>query len=89
MPIEAIFVMLIGLAVIVIVITVLVSIVNLSCRAARDKGYEDLEGTLWFLGIFATVIAPLLVVAALPDKRLREALTNNNVVAPKDELPAI
>lgn len=40
-------------------------------KAARDKGYTDLSGRLWFIGLFGLIFTPAIIVAALPDKTQR------------------
>lgn len=37
-------------------------------RAAKAKGYEDIEAQLWFIGLFALPFTPCLIVSALPDR---------------------
>ena len=52
---------------------------------AREKGYYDMSGKLWFIGLFGFIVTPCVLVAALPDKKLRE-----NSSAPKSsELPPV
>ena len=40
-------------------------------KAAREKGYDDLGGKLWFIGLFGLVFTPAIIVSSLPDKKLQ------------------
>lgn len=39
--------------------------------AAKEKGYDNLGGKLWFIGLFGLVFTPAIIVSALPDKTVR------------------
>lgn len=59
-------------------------------KAAEDKGYHDDEFRfkMWFIGLFALIFTPPIIVAALPDKAGRD----NGPLRAKtieDELPAL
>ncbi|MBQ6523252.1 MAG: hypothetical protein IJI12_01180 [Atopobiaceae bacterium] len=60
-------------------------------KAAKEKGYDDLGGKLWFIGLFGLIFTPPIIVAALPDKRLQDssAAATSSQIAPAtvDELP--
>ena len=56
--------------------------------AAREKGYTDLNGKLWFIGFFGLMFTPPIIVAALPDKRLQDAQVDGEP-DPRDELPSL
>ena len=59
-------------------------------KAAREKGYDDIGGKLWFIGLFGFVFTPAIIVAALPDKRLQDATISsvgNAAASHTDELP--
>lgn len=60
---------------------------QLIADAARRKGYGDIVGTLWFIGLFGLIVTPAVIVAALPGK----AATDRDV-KPEDvagELPEL
>ncbi len=57
---------------------------RLVSEAAKAKGYGDITGTLWFIGLFGLIVTPAIIVAALPD-RSKDA--PNTIV--EDELPTI
>ena len=50
-----------------------VLVMQIVTRAAKEKGYEDICGKLWFIGLFGLIFTPPIVVAALPDKRLQDS----------------
>lgn len=60
-------------------------------KAAKEKGYDDLNGKLWFIGLFGFVFTPAIIVSALPDRRLQSmtgALAETEgAQAGSDELP--
>ena len=59
-------------------------------KAAIDKGYNDICGNLWFIGIFATPIFPAVIVAALSDKRLpQNSSTEQKAIDIDSELPGL
>lgn len=63
-------------------------------KAAKEKGYDNLGGKLWFIGLFGFVFTPAIIVAALPDKRVQAGLVDSTVAgtsqAPlEDELPEL
>lgn len=67
-------------------------IVSLCCTSAFvnlavEKGHSGKTTTIWLLGIFGSVLAAGLYVAALPDRAGK--LSSPSTAAPKDELPAI
>lgn len=60
-------------------------------KAAKEKGYDDLNGKLWFIGLFGFVFTPAIIVSALPDRKLQSmndvlAATQTTQADP-DELP--
>lgn len=59
-------------------------------KAAREKGYTELDGKLWFIGLFSTPVCPAVIVAALPDKRLLQNISSESKTASIDsELPKL
>ena len=60
-------------------------------KAAKDKGYDDLDGKLCFIGLFGFIFTPAVIVSALPDRNLRSM--NSTLMEPEttedgpDELP--
>lgn len=60
-------------------------------KAAKEKGYDDLSGKLWFIGLFGFVFTPAIIVSALPDKRLQDPFGQSAVSDQNtedfDELP--
>ncbi len=60
-------------------------------KAAKEKGYDDLGGKLWFIGLFGLVFTPAIIVAALPDRRMQgiKATQSEDEQSPEasDELP--
>jgi hypothetical protein len=65
----------IGLAIAVCYILAWVWTTQIVIKAAHDKGHDDLDGKLWFIGLFSGVFTPAIVVAALPDKKSRSEET--------------
>jgi hypothetical protein len=63
----------IGLAVLVCYILAWVWTTQISIEAAQAKGYDHLNGQLWFIGLFGGVFTPAIIAAALPDKKGRSA----------------
>ena len=51
-------------------------------QAAREKGYGNITGKLWFIGLFGLIFTPPIIVAALPDKSSAGATV-------EDELPEV
>ena len=37
-------------------------------ETAKAKGYSDITGKLWFIGLFGLPVTPAIIVSALPDK---------------------
>ncbi len=62
-------------------------------EAAKDKGYDDLNGRLWFIGFFGLIFTSAAIVAALPDKKMRSIVSSgaqsNSMTASDDELPEL
>lgn len=62
-------------------------------RAAREKGYNNLTGKLWFIGLFAMVFTPAIIVAALPDKKLQAKVEQKPIeteaVSIPNQLPTV
>ena len=56
--------------------------------AAKEKGYGDLSGKLWFIGFFGFIFTPAIIVASLPDKKPRRAQVEN-ITNVDDELPSL
>lgn len=60
-------------------------------KAAAEKGYADLNGKLWFIGLFGLIFTPGIIVAALPDKKVQGLTAVPQIVAQEevdpDELP--
>lgn len=60
-------------------------------KAAKEKGYDDLGGKLWFIGLFGFVFTPAIIVAALPDRKLQAASAADTgagqTATVSDELP--
>ena len=60
-------------------------------QAAKEKGYDDLTGKLWFIGLFGLIFTPAIIVAALPDKKLQASSSKSadaaTVATDFDELP--
>ena len=60
-------------------------------KAAKEKGYDNLSGKLWFIGLFGLIFTPPIIVAALPDKKLQsssDSSTSAQVALDSiDELP--
>jgi hypothetical protein len=77
----------IGLAVLVCYILAWVWTTQISIEAARAKGYDDLDGKLWFIGLFGFVFTPAIIAAALPDKKGRSTGEAEKDVA--GELPSL
>jgi hypothetical protein len=85
------FVAIVMLTIFVCYIVSYVWTTQLAIKAAREKGYEDLDGKFWFIGLFGMVFTPAIIAAALPDKKGRseEAVkrdTENDVAG---ELPSV
>lgn len=59
---------LIVLAIVICAIVAWILAMRIITRAARDKGYDDITGRLWFFGIIGTFFVPAIIVAALPNK---------------------
>ncbi len=60
---------------------------QLIAQAAREKGYGDITGKLWFIGFFGMIFTPAVIVSALPAKGAGPALAAAK--AADDELPEI
>lgn len=60
---------------------------QLIAQAAREKGYGDITGKLWFIGFFGMIFTPAVIVSALPAKGEAPALAAAK--AAEDELPEI
>lgn len=59
-------------------------------KAAEEKGYPDIKGKLWFIGLFGLIFTPGIIVAALPDKRLQQSVSTEAKAAAIDsELPSL
>lgn len=63
-------------------------------KAAKEKGYDNLGGKLWFIGLFGFVFTPAIIVAALPDKRVQAGLIDSTAAGTsqaslEDELPEL
>ena len=60
-------------------------------KAAKEKGYDDLGGKLWFIGLFGFVFTPPIIVSALPDRKLQAAQVSDasagQAAEASDELP--
>lgn len=60
-------------------------------KAAKEKGYDNLNGKLWFIGLFGFVFTPAIIVSALPDRKLQPATDadagNSQSSTASDELP--
>ena len=61
---------------------------QIATTAAKEKGYGNLAGKLWFIGLFGFIVTPCVLVAALPDKKLQSVAADKNTRA-QDELPPI
>lgn len=63
---------------------------QLITQTAKEKGYSNLSGKLWFIGLFGLIFTPAIIVSALPDqivqKGIIEGSDSTNV---DDELPSI
>lgn len=55
---------------------------GLVTQAAREKGYGNITGKLWFIGLFGLIFTPSIIVAALPDKSSARTTV-------EDELPEV
>lgn len=51
--------------------------IDIITNAAKDKGYEDLNGKLTFIGFFGLFFMSAAIVAALPDKKMRSIMASN------------
>ncbi len=60
---------------------------QLITKAAQQKGYNDINGKLWFIGLFGLIVTPAIIVAALPDKNAPSKSVEQKPV--KEELPEI
>ncbi len=47
----------------------------LMTKVAEEKGYGNIKGRLWFIGLFGFIFTAPLIVAALPDKTGRAVPT--------------
>ena len=56
-------------------------------ETAKAKGYSDITGKLWFIGLFGLIVTPAIIVSALPDKNVARVLGAPE--AAEDELPEI
>lgn len=60
-------------------------------KAAKEKGYDDLGGRLWFIGLFGLIFTPAIIVSSLPDKKLQASSSKSADAATGatdyDELP--
>ena len=60
---------------------------QLIADAAERKGYGDITGKLWFIGFFGLIVAPAVIVAALPDKNAARAVEDPKAI--EDEPPEV
>lgn len=79
-----------GLFLLILIIAILyivawVFTMQIVTKAAREKGYGDITGKLWFIGLFGLIFTPAIIVAGLPDKRAN-AQEPGDI---RDELPLI
>ncbi len=60
---------------------------QLITKAAQQKGYNDINGKLWFIGLFGLIVTPAIIVAALPDKNVPSKSLEQKLA--EEELPEI
>lgn len=58
---------------------------GLIIKAAKDKGYEDQGLKLAFIIVFATPASAAMIVAALPDKKLQNSVSDDSTPPSIDE----
>ncbi len=61
----------------------------LMTKVAEEKGYGNIKGQLWFIGLFALVFTVPLIVAALPDKTGRTSTSTPPSASPFSDLPEV
>lgn len=67
---------------------------QLVTMAAKEKGYDNLGGKLWFIGFCGLIFTPPIIVAALPDKKAQSRLVDSTTAGNpqgslEDELPEL
>ena len=77
------------LVLVVYIIIFFVLVMGTLFEIAKEKGYTNLGAQLIWIGVLGTPIISAIIVAALPDKKLRSLLEKNQASQPFDELPPV